>query len=541
MSDQGQLLPSSVIADLRLRWPSDLGHYAFLSAIAVTKGLVTILISVTTTENNSGNNAVLLAGLTLPKSSLTQGRTYALQSFQTGAGGFVSLGDTDIPDYSGSFSSPLQSLLTPRAARPARRPPVRSIGVENLASPLSGLVNLTAAPPLQIRKVTRLINGVEYDNVIAIGLTQSTFELAGAAAVQDSVFSRFTGPCGKRVGAKSCEDPQPVEFINGVPPDCYGTIVLEFQGCAVLGRNVEDCGVVIDCELGLSASCQPPYLPNLQTGELPNEPASVLIKPDLPPQPPVTPDFSISESVETVLSLPYCDTFDDEVAHGFFPLGDSVWEFVADDSPGEYFCCEGPPLAADDYGCSASSISSNGDLIQKPTPLASYGVLTEKALTQTNISLWTSDIQTLYRTYTTDFILINNEPGDQQIAGLVLNYRLLPNLLPNYVVAILDLRNSRFGIYFFNGAALAPLATAVVMASSLEDWYRMQVTVIPTPGNPYAVLLTAKLLGISDPTIDVTISTTLSTGLWGEDAANSGFYTARSKAYFSFWRVDEAT
>ena len=36
LSDDGSRLPSSLIADLRLRWPSALGRYAFISAAAVT-------------------------------------------------------------------------------------------------------------------------------------------------------------------------------------------------------------------------------------------------------------------------------------------------------------------------------------------------------------------------------------------------------------------------------------------------------------------------------------------------------------------------
>lgn len=537
VSDQGQLLPSALIADLRLRWPRELGQYAFLSALSLTPHLLTALIEVTDTLDNS-SGSTLVAGITLPRAELTLGRTYPLKSFQPGAGGFITIGSDDLPPYTGRFSTPHQSLLTPRAARPSRRPPVRSLGIENAATALTGLVNLVAVPPLKLTRATRTINGIETDNVIVFGLVQTADEITQAGGIVESVFNEFAGPCGKRVGSRTCGDPQPIESINGIVPDCDGVITLEFRGCATVGRNVVDCGVVVDCDLGLSLSCEPPYLPNLQTGELPNEVPPTIIRPPLPPQPPVNPPFSISESVETVLALPYCDTFDDVVAYGFSPTGNSVWGFVADDSPGEDFCCQGPPESSTE-GCSFNSISESGNLVPPIEVICSYATVDPAAQATTNISLWTLDVQTLFRTYTTDVKIVTGLTGSLKNAGILVNYRLITATLSNYLVALLDIDNSTFGIYFFNGLNLIPLGLAVVSDARVDDWYRIRFTSRPNPANLTSVLLTANLIGVTDPTISVTVNSSIPSNLWVSDSGIAGLYARRSKSYFSYWRVDE--
>jgi len=556
-SDAGEVLPGSLIADMRLCWPAQYGKYAFVSAAASTPGLVTVLIEATNTLDNNPSTSVLIAGITLPKSELIGGRTYALTAFKSGVGGFIVLGTNLDENYSGRFSSPAQSLLTPRAARPNRIAPIPSIKVDDAATALSGLVNLTAAAPLQLTKETRVINGVEYSNVVVFSLKEEEQVTVGAAA--ESVLATFAGPCGKRTGSKTCTDPQPVQFINGVAPDCDGVITIDFQGCAVVGRNTKDCGVILDCSLGLSASCSPPYLPTLSTGKLPSETPRVIITPPAPPTPPVIIDVSISESVKTVLTLPYCDTFDEMVAVGFYPMGDSLFDFISDDSPAENDCCVG---ALTNYGCDMSvSISSSIDygmsyslsnsnsmsysiatvpILRSVEIASSYATIQPNAQARTNISIWTMDVQSLYRKYTTDLKITNGQLGSKKNAGIVVNYRqILPNVV-NYLVATLDIDTSTFGIYFFNGLFLVPIVTTSVSKARTDDWYRISFTVIPNNITQTSIQLIAVLTGITDPTIATVLSTSISANLWQTDAGNAGFYAKRSRSYFSFWRVEEA-
>jgi hypothetical protein len=145
----------------------------------------------------------------------------------------------------------------------------------------------------------------------------------------------------------------------------------------------------------------------------------------------------------------------------------------------------------------------------------------------------------LYRTYTTDVKIVQGVTGSFKNAGILLNYRLATATLVNYLVARIDIDNSIFGVYFFNGLNLIPLSTVAVPSVRTDDWYRIQFQAVPNETTRTSVLLWATLTGVTDPSISVTINTSLSSNLWVTDAANAGFYAQRSKSYFSFWRIDE--
>ena len=538
ISNEEEVLPSSLISDLRLRWPLTYGQYAFISAASITNHLVTVLIEATNTLDPVAGQTTLIAGITLPKNTLTPGRTYTLTAFKPKVGGFIVIGSNLSKNYSGTFSSPRQSLLTPRAARYSRVPPVQSIGINNTSKPLSGLINLVANLPLQLTKETRVINGIEEPNVLVLRLVEVSQNINTLGA-SESVFSTFSGPCGKRVGSKTCDDPQPIQSINGIVPDCDGVLTLDFQGCALVGKNVEDCGVVVDCNLGLASSCLPPYLPNLTTGELPLEAPPIIIIPPLPPQPPIPVPNSISESVQTVLSLPYCDTFDEAYAYFFNPIGSSSFGFISDDSPDESFCCSGPPPADTSYGCPTNSISESGHWFPFPVVASSYGTIVPAAQAVTNISLFSADVQSIYRRFTTDLKIVQGVPGSLKNAGIIANYRIATGTTVNYLVALLDIDNSKFGVYFFNGNVLVPLSEVSVPESEINDWYRISFELTPNIITKTSINIEAILLGVTDPSINYTLNTSISTSLWVTDAANSGFYAKRSKSYFSYWRIDE--
>lgn len=531
ISDDGLRLPSSLIADLRLRWPSTLGDYAYISAAAVTPGLVTVMIEVSETLHNS-NTSTLIAGISVPKLGLIQGRTYILETFADNVGGFITFGSGSEENFSGKFSSANQTLLTARAARQIRRPPVPSMQVSQSATKLTGLVNLEASSPLVLSKETRVIEGVEFDNVVVFKLQQELNTATG-----ESVFAKFAGDCGRRTGSRTCPDPQPLETINGITPDCDGFITLDFKGCSVVGRNTSDCGVVLDCGLGLSESCEPAPLPNLVTGELPSEVDPVIIPPTPPPEPPVNPDISISESATTVLTFPYCDTFDDGVAYDFNAVGESLFGFIADESPSEFVCCQGA-ASLPGGGCDESqSVSGGFEIIEVAS---SYGTVTRASGSRKNISLFTGDVQCLYREYQTHLKIVNPDPGVADYywanGGILINYRTTSSGVANYHLAQLDVSNSKFGIYFFNGVSNVPVLEVDVNDVRQDDWY--EISFQADPQSYTSVRLTAILNGVTDPSISVSMDTLVSTSQFGEDSGNAGLHSNRSNTYFSFWRID---
>jgi hypothetical protein len=543
LSDAGDRLPAALISDIRLRWPATYGKYAFVSSAAVTNNIATVMIEATDDLDNSPSSSTLIAGVSLPLSTLVEGRTYAFESFQKGVGGFITIGSVNGQAYKGMFSSPRQSLITPRAARSARLPPIPTLGIAQVATALKGVVNLTAVEPIHVVKETRVIDGVEYDNVIVLKLVEPVNDLA-TGSVTESVFSKFAGPCGNRTGSKSCPDPQPVQTINSVTPDCDGVITLEFQGCATVGRNTEDCGVVIDCDLGLSASCDPLYLPDLETGELPSEVTPTVIPPVTPPEPPTGGDVSISESVSTVLALPYCDMFDSGEAYNFSPTGNSLFGIIGDESPDELACCEGPEPAVGGYGCDVSesiSVSENlWDVDFVSVVAASYGAVAAAAQARTNISLFTADVQTLYRKYTSDLKIVPGQTGSSMNAGILANYKVTLSGLSTYYLAKLDIDTSTFGIYYFNGGQLVPLLEVLVPDVRSSEWYNLTLQLVPNVVTQTSVQLLATLNGVDDPSITATLDTTTSSNLWDSDSGLAGLYAKRSLSYFSYWRIDEA-
>lgn len=535
LSDRGVRLPNDIIQDLRIRWPSSLGQFAYIGALSVTEHIVTVLIEAAKTVDNNPDEATLIAAVSVPKSELVAGQTLNLQPFADYVGGFITLGNFGDQLYSGIFNSPLQTGLAPRAARYTRVPPVPSISVDNSAVSLSGVVNLTAVPPLSITKETKVIAGVEYDNVIVFNLFQETANLQDTATA-DSVFSTFAGDCGNRIGARTCPDPQPIESINGISPDCDGVLTLEFSGCAIVGRNTEDCGVVVDCSLGLSSSCDPPYLPTFEDGILPVELGSLLnTEVPTPPEVVIPVENSISESVTTILSLPYCDTFDDGIAYGFSVLGDASYGIISDDSPNESNCCLG---AGGNYGCSQSE--SNGWVYDGSAVASSYGPIVSSAETKKNISLFTSDVQTLFRKYSTDLKIVSNIGGSLQNAGILVNYRILDSGLVTYFLALVDVTNSKFGIYYYNGVSLVPISETEIISLAIDEWYTVTLKSY-VDESAVQVNFVATIQGVTTPSINATITTSTPSSTWVSDSGNAGLYTNRSKGYFSYWRIDEAT
>ena len=74
------------------------------------------MIEVSETANNSPNTATLIAGVSVAKAELVQGRTYLLETFKDKVGGFITFGSGSEENFSGKFSSPEQTLLTARGS-----------------------------------------------------------------------------------------------------------------------------------------------------------------------------------------------------------------------------------------------------------------------------------------------------------------------------------------------------------------------------------------------------------------------------------------
>ena len=262
LSRDGLRLPQNIIADLRISYPNRLGLYPFISAVTVTPYAVTVLLQASQLDDNSTGSFVALAAITLLRGDITPYRQYPLKALYPGVAGTIVFGQGVNTPFTGHFMSPTHTCLTPRSFRPYMELPIGSMSKINSATELTGLVLLKGESPVTVMRERRDLDSKAQDVVV--------IRLVDDPTADQSAFQTYAGPCAGRPESSTCGDPQPIEFINGVGPDCDGFVDIEFKGCATVGRVVNDSIVVIDCGLGLTEACLPPRLPD-DNGLLPSE------------------------------------------------------------------------------------------------------------------------------------------------------------------------------------------------------------------------------------------------------------------------------
>tara|TARA_R110002020_G_scaffold16515_4_gene58249 strand:- start:3997 stop:5706 length:1710 start_codon:yes stop_codon:yes gene_type:complete len=543
ISGKDKRLPSDIIVDIRIRWPDLVGTYAFLGSVAVTPGAVTATVLASPDLSNSSNTYTPIAVISVPRTTLQPGKQYALQPMYPGAFGYIVFGSGTSESWSGNFSSPAQALLTPKSARPYASLPVSSLSRLYDETPLTGVINLAASDPLEIVAAEREIGGIARD-VIVIRLREETANILTDDT--QSSFETFAGQCGKRPESRNCGDPIPIETINAVGPDCDGIICLEFKGCAVVGKNTDDCGVVVDCGIGLSDTCAPPALPDME-GILPSEK-----RPEMPPIPPdpepiVPPEESVTEGVVTSITLPHCDSFSD-LSADYFSQTDGSWSFFFDNSPDDL--CDNPyipPHWVMTDSCSESD--SDSCSVWDPGQAASQGYSYETGSSSTkNISIFTPDAQTVYRTYQTDLKMLPGVAGTKHNGGILVNNKTTPSGGNTFYLLELDYDDAEFRLVYFNSFTYVTLSAQSLPSLGLGKWYNLEFSVVPVGPHFNTIELRGKFTGAvggtySDPVsiITVSISHVISAASYLEDSELSGLHTNRGLTRFSYWRVSEQT
>lgn len=587
LDTEDNFLPSNIITDLRIRWPDWAGTYAFIGSVAVSPSIVTVT-TLASPSLSSTSSYVPLAVVSVPIADLQEGRQYPFESMYPGAFGYITFGSGVTVNYSGRFLGPAQTLLTSRAANPHPGLPVTSLNNLNDQTPLTGLINLRADPPLFITKERRVINGDSKDAIV-FSLREETNQINTGVSTEMTLQS-FAGDCGKRPESGNCGAPNPIEFINSVGPDCNGMFTIEFTGCAVVGRNVSDLDstsysddtIIIDCIADIEDTCDPPFLPRLSDGKLPSEFIPLApgdAPPPVPPEPTPAIYESASEAFTSPVSLPHCETFVDDVADNFFDVGEvptaggsSAWTYEIATSPEDI--------------CRDESISASESVTQS----GSYSTNTETGVTSRNMSVWYRSAnpsefpdtnQTIYRTFTADLRVVLNSTDTplvetanadhvQQNGGLLVNYRIDPatggrTFWTAYMETSVTPTSGKFGLYYFNGIQLVKLlypngnAAEFTGADLYPDvWYRLQLNVSLERNNHLNrnIVLSSTLTGplstwssssentpqtltignVLVPVIDYENEPT-----YGSDGESglAGLYSHKSATQFSSWRVED--
>jgi len=537
VSDAGLRLPPDIISDLNLRWPVLLGRYAFVTALANTPNLVTLTIqtadAITATE---GFSPLVVLSVRKP---VEIGRMYALKTQVNGAGGWVVFGNgVTGTTYRGLFSTPQQTLITPRAGRAYASLPVTSLQALNADVKLTGVVTLKATNPLTLTKEERFISGANRDCIV-VRLTDdsivSNFLVPADASTisgfkQKSAFETFAGPCAGRPESNTCGCPEPIQFVNAVAPDCDGKLTIEFQGCAQLASVTDGSGVAISCEFGLVDACLPSRLPS-SAGLLPNEyePANIPIPDDIPPDP-VEP--GVSDSFVDSGELPYVECFVGGISSLVDTLG--LWGFSLDGSP-TTICAPQESLVP-----VSDSLSMSLSLSHGISPDGSWETL--RTATR-SISLFDVDISSVYRVAVTEVKLLAGTLGVKHNAQLLINYRPHASVAGQFVyfAAELDYDTQEFRLVRFNGVSFSTIAPASVVMPGiqLDKWYRITATCLPS-GDTGAVTITIRLESITDSgIIDVTLAATVNN--YQPSNGKFGIGTNRALARFAYLTIDEAS
>jgi len=494
-ADDGSFLPSNIIADLTLKFPESLGRYPFVSSVTVTPLLVSITFQVASSlDGDPGFSPLAVVTVTQP---VTEGQHIAVEAMYPGVGGWIVFGSGVQSSYGGRFSTPRQSFLAPRAARPYRDFPIQSISKLSNFTPLTGIVLLKGLAPIEIAGESRDIDGVERD-VIVFRLVQP--------AGQENVFEQFAGPCGVRPESQNCGDPAPIEFIGNVGPACDGHIVIEITGCGELARLVDTCGVVIDCDQSLADACAASRLPD-ETGRLPNEYTDLcdFVESESSSSSP-SPSESMSSSssgssISLSCDLPHSDVFSDSEAEDFEVVqGEFVVTITEDDV---FYSTEGPLGAA-----------------------------------SRNIALWQCDVLTTERIVTARMLMLAGPSGARHNGGVVLNYRP-HNTIPTrveYYLAEIDYEALVFRLMRFNGTSFATLTSASISNLKIGDKYEIQVEITNGP-SVGQVSITSILTGVTEPSISATLGPVV-TNTYLPDDGLFGLHANRAHARFDSFAVE---
>jgi hypothetical protein len=245
MDDSGQVLPDGLLVDLSLTMDSTLGNLAYVSAITKKNGSITVILSAAATGLPIAISKVDVSNQSL----LVRHRRTSQMQLEPLSGlvaGTIILGEnfTIIPDASYSFSTPAQSMLTPRTVFSMAIPGNQRIGVYSSGINLAGAVAVGNEGDIELVFEPRVLGGRTVNAAV--------FRLKGSSQVLATYSASLPRP-----ESRTCGNPQPIESINNVRPDCCGRIFIEFRGCAAPTPILNHCGVVLECALTLDDICPP--------------------------------------------------------------------------------------------------------------------------------------------------------------------------------------------------------------------------------------------------------------------------------------------
>ena len=509
-SDKGENMPPDVLVDCHLRFPETVGRYAYISSLYASANLVSITFLASNapaidTDCGSSSSQTMqpftpLAAISIPLDEFVPGIQFPIDALYPGVGGWVVLGYGAFKNnYAGRFSTVQQGMLAMRTARSYKILPIESLAKLHNSTELTGLVLIKAGNDIEIVKDQRLIKG-EWRDAMIIRLSND---------VEQSVLSKYIGPCGGRPESNSCLKPA-IESINSVKPDCDGNIKLSFTTtCTYPGyeQGIKE-GMVIDYCMGLGDACtKGDKLP--KDGRLPHD-----YRDDCAPAELV----SLSSEIPSLSSLSLLSS-----------------SLSSQSSSSEV--CEALPHDED-----FSSSSAAGFHVRSGTFDRTSGFYVASHVGTRNLAEWLDCAYDNVVDKIAELELTLTAGGNKSNGGLVLGYaryrtpiiQTLSTVGYIYLLAELDKRSDSFRLMYWTGAGMVELAKAAPIGILYNYEYKIRVEIVDAGGGTATV--TCKLYAYTTLIATIAVNTTILHNV----AVNSfGVHTNQTITKFSSFHVEE--
>lgn len=255
-ADDGATIRDDIIVDCHIRFPSTFGRWAYIQGITITDNLVTIVVGAA--DDLLGTNSRIIAVISEPK-PVSANVNLPLTPVRFGVSGWLVLGPGINTKFVARYTTPAQSAIGQRNARPYTNLPVPTLGRLGSVTALDGVIALIAESPISAKYYPQYsVPQYDPETDTTSNNTIKAIVIAGEApSAMFNVYKEFLGPCAERPESGTCPKGA-IERINGIQPDCdTGNINIVGDGISV--RMFEECGGAdITTNFGLLDACQEP-------------------------------------------------------------------------------------------------------------------------------------------------------------------------------------------------------------------------------------------------------------------------------------------
>lgn len=243
VDDLGIRMPVALLSDMSIAFPESYGFRVFCSAMSKTPEGAAFVFSADNPERT-----VLAIGTV--GTEVVPRRPVALVPMQEYVKGTFVPGEDlcDCPPINLRFSDPSQSVLAARVGFPLPVTGSADFAAFYSSDSFHRIVELIAAGDLTVRIENKVLGGVTKRAIV--------FRLAEFGSDDNSNLARYSATL-PRPESRTCGDPQPLELLAGVRPDCCGRVFIELRGCAQPIPISNLCGVSLDCPHESNSLCSP--------------------------------------------------------------------------------------------------------------------------------------------------------------------------------------------------------------------------------------------------------------------------------------------